>query len=435
MKKLYTTAFAVTLTALGISAQAQTSLFVDTGYTAQQMVTDFFGTSACVAISNITYTGTPQSMGFFDAGSSNLGLNAGLLITSGSIFYAAGPNDQPGASAWSSGVGDAALDLLTTGPTMDASVVEFDIVASSDTLCFRYVFGSEEYNEFVGSGVNDVFGFFVSGPGYGTDSNVALIPGSQASVTINNVNCGSNSAYYVCNDPFNPTTGSCDTSVCPSWASLTTVGYDGFTTPLCAKLVVTPGATYHIKMGVADVGDQILDSGVFVDIESLCGGAALACVADFQPGFGTDPSLVAFENASLYGSSWTWFFGDGNTSIEKNPVHEYGADGTYNVMLVTCNSMTCDTTFQTIAIGETGVDGLELSDIVVFPNPATNTLSVKSISGNTGTVSLYDAAGRLIVQQDLNGNGLVDVSSFTSGVYMVELLSHQGVHRTRFVKQ
>ena len=77
--------------------------------------------------------------------------------------------------------GDADLDALIPGFwTFDACILEFDFVPQSPTVSLKYVFSSEEYNEFVDSEFNDVFGFFVDGV------NCAKINGS--STAINNVN-------------------------------------------------------------------------------------------------------------------------------------------------------------------------------------------------------------------------------------------------------
>ncbi|MFO7851456.1 MAG: PKD domain-containing protein [Bacteroidota bacterium] len=62
--------------------------------------------------------------------------------------------------------------------------------------------------------------------------------------------------------------------------------------------------------------------------------------ADFQPDtVGCSPLTVQFENKSLYGETYTWDFGDGIYSNEKNPVHTYYVPGEYIVKLVT-NNMT-----------------------------------------------------------------------------------------------
>jgi hypothetical protein len=61
--------------------------------------------------------------------------------------------------------GDNNLDNVSSADTYDATVLEFDFVPATDNISFNYVFGSEEYLEFVNAGYNDVFAFFISGPG------------------------------------------------------------------------------------------------------------------------------------------------------------------------------------------------------------------------------------------------------------------------------
>jgi hypothetical protein len=137
-------------------------------------------------------------------------------------------------------------------------------VATSDSIRFNYVFGSEEYMEFVSTtpgGINDGFGFFISGPGIsgpfsGGAQNIAIVPGTSLPVTMFNLNLNTNSAFYFDNgDGFG-------TGTAPDGL---TVQYDGFTLPLVAAAAVQCGQTYHIKLAIADGGDYSLDSGVFIE--------------------------------------------------------------------------------------------------------------------------------------------------------------------------
>jgi hypothetical protein len=102
---------------------------------------------------------------------------------------AIGPNNSGSQTTSSaSNVGDADLDALIPGfMTYDAAVLEFDIVATEPTIEFKYVFGSEEYLEFVGTNFNDVFGFFIGAIGDPLQ-NIAFIPDTTVVVSINNVN-------------------------------------------------------------------------------------------------------------------------------------------------------------------------------------------------------------------------------------------------------
>ena len=61
-------------------------------------------------------------------------------------------------------------------------------------VSFEYIFGSEEYYEWVSSKFNDVFGSFLNG------RNIALLPDGVTEVAINNVNFLHHSEYFCGND-------------------------------------------------------------------------------------------------------------------------------------------------------------------------------------------------------------------------------------------
>lgn len=273
MKPLCTTSFFVCIFFLN-SLKGQ--LVVDTATSAQQLVQDFFDSTA-VSVSNITYTGVNTAIGYFNGDNTNIGLHHGMLLTTGSVFLAEGPNNTGYATAENEIAGDDSMLLYHCGfATYDASILQFDFIPNDDTLFFQYVFGSEEYSEFVGSSYNDIFMFFLSGPGY-ADSNIAYIEGDPLSpMAVAFINClfSPYPQYYICNDPFNT---DCDGSFnCASDSSETTIQYDGFTTVLPAHAIVTPGETYHARIEIADASDYTHDSGVFLSIENFGSGYPLS---------------------------------------------------------------------------------------------------------------------------------------------------------------
>lgn len=228
-----------------------------------------------VAVSNIQYTGSNTAIGSFNGAGTNIGLNSGIVMTTGTVTNTPagphGPNDDAGAGTDNGVAGNALLNNVAGNTTYNAAILEFDFVPQADSVQFRYVFASEEYPEFVCSEYNDVFAFFISGPNPGggnyANQNIALIPGTTVPIAINNVNggavgssgdasnCGafglSNSAYYVNN------------------ANGNTIQYDGFTVPIQASAKVVCGATYHLVIAIADVGDGVWDSGIFLEANSL----------------------------------------------------------------------------------------------------------------------------------------------------------------------
>ena len=240
-----------------LSFHSFSQMIVTTANTPAQLVSSFILNG--VSASNITYAGGTGSLGSFTGGNStNLGMNEGIILSTGLVngspaINSAGSNH---ASTANNGGSNVLLQSLIPGYTInDASVLEFDLVPVGNMFDFKYVFASEEYPEFVNIGFNDVFGFFISGVnpigGNYVNENIALIPGSNAPVCIDNVNAVSNAMYY--NDN----------------TSGTSIVFDGFTDVMTAQLPVVPGATYHLVIAVGDAGDQIYDSGIFLKAQSM----------------------------------------------------------------------------------------------------------------------------------------------------------------------
>lgn len=214
-----------------------------------------------VTISGLSRTCGESGSGFYDAASAYVGIDNGIILTSGTIENALGPNASGSTTGMGSGIGDADLDALIPGYyTYDACVIEFDMTVAADTVRISYVFGSEEYLEWVGTAFNDVFAFWVSGPGIPDPVNIATIPGTDIPVAINNVNAYDYSDFYVDNGDGYSEPYSIDAMY---------VQYDGLTTVLEASIPVTAGETYHMKIAVADAGDMAFDSGVFLETGSL----------------------------------------------------------------------------------------------------------------------------------------------------------------------
>ncbi|MCW5920898.1 MAG: choice-of-anchor L domain-containing protein [Saprospiraceae bacterium] len=204
----------------------------------------------------------------FPTDNNTLGLGKGLLLTSGSTQVAIGPNLQTGAGVLHNSPGDANLDYLSQQqgngqPSFDACIVELDVFAGTDELVFEYIFGSEEYPEYVNSNFNDIFAFLISGPGIAGDpglggaKNIAILPNSNTPVQINSVNNLNNWQYYR-NNEGNQTLAQ-------------VIQYDGLTADslgkkksLTARSNVVPCNTYRLKLAIADRGDAAFDSGVFV---------------------------------------------------------------------------------------------------------------------------------------------------------------------------
>jgi len=254
---------------------------LSTGLTPTDLVNILLGGG--VTVSNITFQGVNHSAGTFSGGTGIIGFESGIILSTGNIADVVGPNTEDSTTTHNGLPGDAVLNSLIIGyTTLDATVLEFDFVPTSNVIVFEYVFGSEEYNEYVNTAFNDVFGFFINGV------NQALIPSTSVPVSINNVNGGgpsygtnpSNSAYYINND-------------LQDGGGLINTELDGMTVVLSVVANVTPSQTNHIRLAIADASDSILDSDVFIKMASFTAPAlTLAPLTDTNP-LGSSHTLTA----------------------------------------------------------------------------------------------------------------------------------------------
>lgn len=205
-----------------------------------------------------TYTGAASASGTFTGGlASGIGIDSGIILTTGDASLAEGPNsaDDTGVNNFLAGSSD--LDPLASFDTFDASILEFEFTTAGGDLFFNYVFASEEYNEFSNTAFNDVFAFFLDG------ANIALVPGTTDPVAIDTVNGGNplgtdakNPALFNNND-------------LEDGGPFFDIEYDGFTDVFTAMALGLSPGTHTISLQIADSSDEILDSAVFIQAGSF----------------------------------------------------------------------------------------------------------------------------------------------------------------------
>lgn len=270
----------------GIPLNAQ--LNVSSNGSASQLAQALVGQG--VTVSNATLNCSSGSSGTFSIGSTNtIGLTSGIALTSGNATQLPGTAASLMSAQKCTGCNDADLSAIINNTTRDACKLEFDVVPIFDTLIFQYVFGSEEYHTYVCSNYNDVFGFFISGPGingpYSNNSrNIALLPGTTTAVSISNVNHGFPPS------PPNPPNSNCPPTNPAYFVNNQTntnqiTALNGYTVVLTAKIRVIPCQTYHLKLAVADAVDQIYDSGVFIGGGSLSSSGVTMSTSTSVAGF------------------------------------------------------------------------------------------------------------------------------------------------------
>ncbi|MCE3280595.1 MAG: hypothetical protein K0S44_2786 [Bacteroidetes bacterium] len=291
-----------------------------------------------LTISNVTVNCANVSYGSFSGGaSSGLGITNGLVLSTGTASQIVGANsnnDFTGSCVGNS-ANDPQLIALSSSATKDVCIIEFDVVPQCNTMTISFVFGSDEYTDYVNSTFNDAFGFFVSGPnpsgGNYNSFNLATIP-NGTSVSIDNVSHLTNSGFFVNNNA-----GGANNS------------FDGFTTVLNPTMNVTPCATYHFKLAIADATDCLMDSGVMIDI--------IQCVSPWTVAIASTPASCGTNNgtatATVTGGigpfSYSWA-PSGGTSASATGL----AAGTYTVTVNDGLSCTPPQTYTTTVAGSGG---------------------------------------------------------------------------------
>lgn len=358
-----------TVLALGLSTALHAQNTVLTNQTAAALAQNIGGSG--VSISNPILNCPPNANGIFSAPSSSLNMPSGILLTTGT---AAGPTVfQPGvgfANVNNFYPGDPQLQSIAGDNTFDACILEFDFVPVSSQIQFNYIFGSEEYPEYVNMGYNDAFAFFISGPGIMGQQNLAVVPGTSTPVTIDNINSFTNSTYYVDNQ-FG-----------------TSVVYDGHTTTLTATANVLACSTYHFKFVIADGGDEIFDSGVFLQENSLTSGGPLSAIvpnAFVQHAVCNTPGSATVVVTGGIPSSYTFQW---NTIPPQNtPTATNLTPGTYTVTVTSFDCVNYQTATASVTILQTNPVTASIAATPVTCNGLSNGQATANVQGATAPIS------------------------------------------------
>jgi cysteine-rich repeat protein len=251
------------------------------GLTATQLARALMGDG--VAISNVRYTGAPEAAGLFGGATDSVGIDRGVILSTGPVSNILGPNDsrEIGSPLGQAGDGDADLFALVEdeiakngdqASTDDAAVLEFDVVPLGNELVLEYVFASDEYSGEGGrDGADDVFAVFVNG--HDRSHDYALLPDGMTIISIHTVNGGlplgnqpQNEAFFV----DNTTVGN---KLCFPPAPHPPCPFDfeadGKTVLLTLRAPLNPGVSNHVKLAIADASGGDVDSWAFIQTISF----------------------------------------------------------------------------------------------------------------------------------------------------------------------
>jgi len=396
------------------TASKAQNIQIDTTANWQQYISTILGGN-CLSISNVTFAAGANAAAIY-SDAQGIGLNNGIVITTGSAqIVNSGEsfntiiNDSPGD-----------LDITALAQTLtpeyswiesyNASVLEFDFVADvTDSVIIKYVFASEEYPEFAPpntSAFNDLFAFWVTQPD-GSKQNIATLADGLP-VSIFNVNAMTNTEYYI--------------------ESISDSAFDGHTVPLFARFYAIAGESYHLKIAIADVGDPLLDSGVFLESMTVgsqtISGTAQQNGAELQQstieifGLNTDSTAANLVATAITDETGAYIFNDilvGDYVIKITPnadlyptlFPEYHNDA-YVWSDATIISLPC-ANFET---------GLMLAPVLDGTNTIGGTIETGNIGGKMSAVTLENVSVWL-----MNNSGTTPVAlsySDVDGNYLFE---------------
>ncbi len=482
---------AILISMLLSSGYAQAQVTINYGLTPQQLVQTMLGIG--VSATNVTLTGTLSATGAFIEPSNSFNIRNGIVLTTGSPSRIPGPNNMDSASVDNLLPGDSLLDLYTTAFTQDATILEFDFVPTSDSIAFNYVFGSEEYNEFVNSGYNDIFGFFISGPGINGVQNIALVPGTSTPVSIDSINNGYSPVGTL---PTGPCTN-CQYYVENSGGQI--LQYDGYTTRLTAGTHVQPCATYHLRLAIADAGDGIYDSGIFIQagsfkstaafnlqyngasspsIINMCPGECVTLSAPTLPNYlwsngdttqttvacspafysvsttvGTchaasnlvsvrqvtapPVAVLSLSNDTAYSSinsgpyGYQWYNDSTAVSGATSPNLLLPYSGCFSLVITDVNG--CSSTSDSICDLSVGIDeAAQMVSPFEFQLNGDQSLELTIQHGTEGALTISDLNGRTVYSENVQeGRMVIPVRHFSKGIYFVTLTNSKNTYSKR----
>ncbi|MGK4566134.1 DUF7619 domain-containing protein [Flavobacterium sp. 3HN19-14] len=270
-------------------------------FTTAQLVSDVLVNNPCVTISNITSsTGTNfnsvNGIGSFNNINPLFPLSSGLVLSTGNVLSIPGPNSTTLSDGSENWPGDTELESIittATGNVMEshnATKLEFDFTTQNAYMSFNFLFASDEYGIYQCE-YSDAFAFLLTDLTTNETTNLAIVPNTTTPISVvtirdnaNNPNCDSQNPLFFDEYFYNT-------------PSASATNFNGQTAVMTAAAIIDPTHSYHIKLVVADRGDELYDSAVFIQAGSFAAGPP-ECTDKIK--------LVAFVDVNENGSRDTF---------------------------------------------------------------------------------------------------------------------------------
>jgi len=352
-----------------------------TQFTHEELVTQVLINSPCAIVENIVGTtgtnfGNLNGIGYFENTNTNFPIDNGVILMTGAVNEAPGPNG--GAQAGGGWPGDPQLFNYIQGLGIDpgltsyndASILEFDFRPLTDSISFNFVFASNEYGIFQ-CDYSDAFAFFLTDVGTGDVTNLAIVPDTNDPISVitirdqlYNSSCSSVNPEFF--DVYYGSPNGLPNAQSP-------INFNGHTVLMQAWSYVTPNTQYRMKLVIADRNDTAFNSAVFLEGGSFfIGNADLGEDRTIQNGNAPcdgDEILLTVETNE--NSIITWYFNGEVIEGEIGSTLVVTTAGTYGVEIVNPDAPDCTITdeiiveFKTSPIVELGGDVLVCNEVSV----------------------------------------------------------------------
>ena len=434
------------LTAFPILALAQPMTVSTTLYTVPQLVNNVLINAPCQSATNVSWrTGTNyggvNGIGYFQNTNPIFPMGGGVILATTAATSAPGPNNSnlnPPAG-WPGDPGLAAA--LGQSPLLDATVVEFDFAPTSAYFSLDFIYASEEYT---GTDTqctySDRFALLLTNTTTGVTENLAVVPNTNIPISGLTVRDAVSGCQAVNPQYFG------ESHVAPFGdPAASATNFNGETVVLKAQATVTTGAPYHFKMVVADKGDSMLSSAIFLGQNSLNVG---------QEVLGRD-WLVATDNAACNGNTYTltsglsasdhiflWNYNGAPIASETGPTLTITQPGTYSL---TYASVGCAAYTDNIVVEFQdclGIAQSEWAQATLYPNPTESdfTIAYPLTEKAEVTATVRNILGQTVytettVQFPGKHEKVLSLQNQPSGMYLVQLTDGKNTFNGKVIKK
>lgn len=178
------------------------------------------------------------------------------------------------------------------------------------------------------------------------------------------------------------------------------------------------------------VTDQFGFSGtdsVFVDVTGIP-------VADFAFETSLSSTVVEFSDSSKHAEGRLWDFGDGTTSTDSSPSHDYVFAGIYDVALIVWNDCGADTTTTVFELKTVSINDWPYAPLEVRPNPFTESTEILVPMYGEWGVTVFDVQGKMVLEESFMGTShRLSRDQLATGIYVLEVDNNRYRQRLKLV--